>query len=126
MAGTPNLDEMKAATDSGKLVDAFKLLITHDKAEERSFIARIGEESSQPREVIQKKEQTIEEAATSVTHFHSVTATGHDCLLEIQLKDKRKLDLLAQLLVLCRESLDEKDELLKRMDEADQSSDDED
>ena len=86
----------------------------------------MGEESSQLREVIQKKEQTIEEAAMSVTHFYSVTATGHDCLLEIQLKDKRKLDLLAQLLVLYRESLDEKDELLKRMDEADQSSDDED
>lgn len=126
MAGTPNLDEMKAATESGKLVDAFKLLITHDKAEERSLIARIGEESSQLREVIKMKEQTIEEATISVTHFHFVAATGHDCLLEIQLKDRRKLDLLAQLLVLCRQSLEEKDELLERMDEADQSSDDED
>ena len=54
MADTPNLNELKDATESGKLADAFKLLITHDKAEEQSFIGRIGEESSQLRAVIQK------------------------------------------------------------------------
>ena len=55
MSATPNLDELKVATNTGKLVDAFRLLITHDKAEEEGFIARIGEESSQLREVIIKK-----------------------------------------------------------------------
>ena len=62
MAETPNLDKAKAATESEKLIDAFKLLVTHDKAEEQSFIARIGEESSQLRAVIEKKAQTINEA----------------------------------------------------------------
>ena len=59
MAATPNIDELKAATESGKLADAFRVLIINDKAEEKSFIGRIGEESSQLRDVIEKKEQTI-------------------------------------------------------------------
>ncbi|PWA61253.1 Cysteine synthase A [Artemisia annua] len=98
MASTPNLNELKAATESGKLADEFKLLIIHDKAEEQSLIGRLGEESSQLRAVIEKKEQTISEAATSFTRFNVVAATGYDCLMEIQMKDSRKLDLLAQLL----------------------------
>lgn len=125
MAATPNLDEAKAATESGKLVDAFKLLVAHDKAEEQSFIARIGEESSQLRAVIEKKAQTINEAAITYSRFNVVAATGQDCLLEIQLKDRRKLDLLAQLLVLSRQSLEEKDGLLEQLDEAEDSDDEE-
>jgi hypothetical protein len=31
---------LKDATEFGKLADAFKLLITHDKAEEQSFTVR--------------------------------------------------------------------------------------
>ena len=50
--------------------------------------------------------------------------TGHHFLLEVQQKDRRKLDLLAQLLVLSRKSLEEKDELLERLEEAE--ADDED
>lgn len=118
MNGTPNLDEAKASTESGTLADAFRLIITHDKAEEKSLIARLGEESSQLRAVIQKKEQTIDEASITYPRTNVVAATGHDALSEIQLKDRRKLDLLAQLLVLCRESLEEKDALLERLDEA--------
>ena len=118
MADTPNLNEMKDATESGKLVDAFKLLVTHDKAEEISFIARIGEESSQLRAVIEKKEKTVTEVATSFTRFNDVAETGGQCMLEVQQKDRRKLDLLAQLLVLSRQSLEEKDELLERLEEA--------
>lgn len=126
MAATPNLDEMKAATESGKLVDAFKLLVTHDKAEEQSFISRIGEEASQLRAIIDKKEQTLHEVAISFTRFNVVGATGQDGLLEIQLKDRRKLDLLAQLLVLSRESLQEKDVILEKLDEAEaEDTDDE-
>ena len=109
---------MKAATESGKMVDAFKLLVIHDKAEEQSFIRRIGEEASQLRAVIQKKEQTLDEVAISFTRFNVVGATGQDGILEIQLKDRRKLDLLAQLLVLSRESLQEKDVILGKLDEA--------
>ena len=124
MADTPNLNEMKDATESGKLVDAFKLLVTHDKAEEISFIARIGEESSQLRAVIDKKEKTVTEVATSFTRFNVVAETGRQCLLEVQQKDRRKLDLLAQLLVLSRQSLEEKDELLEKLEEAE--ADDED
>lgn len=124
MADTPNLNEMKDVTESAKLVDAFKLLIMHDKAEEKSFIARIGEESSQLRAVIEKKEQTVNEVATSFTRFNVMAETGHHCLLEVQQKDCRKLDLLAQLLVLSRQSLEEKDELLERLEEAE--ADDED
>lgn len=124
MIDTPNLNEMKDATESGKLVDAFKLLVTHDKAEEISFIGRIGEESSQLRAVIEKKEKTLTEVATSFTLFNVVSATGRQCLLEVQQKDRRKLDLLAQLLVLSRQSLEEKDELLERLEEA--RADDED
>ena len=124
MADTPNLNEMKDATESGKLVDAFKLLVTHDKAEEISFIARIGEESSQLRAVIDKKEKTVTKVATSFTRFNAMAETGHQCLLEVQQKDRRKLDLLAQLLVLSRQSLEEKDELLEKLEEAE--ADDED
>ncbi|PWA71718.1 ran-binding protein 6 [Artemisia annua] len=122
---TPNLDELKALTESGKLVDAFKLLIIHDKAEEESFIARMGEESSQLRLVIEKKHETIDEAAYSFTRFNVVAATGEDALREIQLKDRRKLDLLSQLLVLCRESLEEKKEFLEKLDDAAASDDEE-
>jgi hypothetical protein len=120
MADTPNLNELKDATESGKLGDAFKLLITHDKAEEQSFIGRIGEESSQLRAVIQKKEQTLTEAASSFTRFNAVAATTQACLMEIQMKDRRKLDLLAQLLLLSRQSMEEKDEFLKRIEEAEE------
>ena len=124
MAATPNLNELKDATESGKLVDAFKLLITHDKAEEQSFIGRIGEESSQLRAVIEKKEQTLTEAASSFTRFNAVAATAQACLMEIQMKDRRKLDLLAQLLLLSRESMEEKDEFLKRIEEAEEDDED--
>ena len=122
---TPNLDELKAMNESGKLVDAFKLLITHDQAEEESFIARMGEESSQLRLVIEKKYETIDEARYSFTRFNVVAATGEDALREIQLKDRRKLHLLSELLLLCRESLEEKKELLEKLDEAAASDDEE-
>ena len=88
------------------------------------MIARIGEESSQLRVVIDKKEQTIHEAAISFLRFNVVAATGHNALCEIQLKDRRKLDLLAQLLVLCRQSLEEKQQMLEKLDEAKDSDDD--
>ncbi|PWA41007.1 hypothetical protein CTI12_AA558880 [Artemisia annua] len=39
----------------------------------------------------------------------------HDCLFETQMRDRRKLDLLAQLLVLAREGMDKKDDHLERM-----------
>ena len=124
MAATPNLDEAKAATESGKLGDAFRLLISHDKVEEQSFISRIGEESSQLRAVIEKKEKTIDEAAITCSRFDVVAATCHDALKEIQLKDRRKLDLLAQLLVLSRQSLEEKQQMLEKLDEVEDSDDD--
>ena len=128
MADTPNLNELKEAAESSKLVDAFKMLITNDKAEELSFIARIGEDSSQLRAVIGKKEQTINEASTTYSrlNFNVVAATGHNCLLEIQLKDRRKLDLLAQLLLLARQSVKEKEEMLERIEEAEDEDEDED
>ena len=125
MAGTPNLDEMKAATETGKLADAFKVLILHEKVEENNFIGRIGEESSQLREVILKKARTIDEVALNFSRFHAVASTGHDCLMEIQQCDRRKLDLMAQLLLLSRRSLELKDQLVERIEEA-ESSDDED
>lgn len=125
MAETPNLNELKAATETGKLADAFKLLIMHDKAEEESLIARIGEESSQMRAVIEKKSRTMDETAVSYTRFHAVASTGHDCLMEIQQYDRRKLDLMAQLLLLSRQSMEAKNVLLERIEEA-ESSDDED
>ena len=126
MADTPNLNELKEAAESSKLANAFKLQITHDKAEELSFIARIGEESSQLRAVIEKKENTIDEASTTYRrdNFNVVAATGHNCLLEIQLKDRRKLDLLAQLLLLARQSLEEKEEMLERIEEAEEEDED--
>ena len=125
MAETPNLDEMKAVTETGKLADAFKVLIMHEKVEGNNFIARIGEESSQLREVIQKKARTIDEVALNYSRFHAVAATGHDCLMEIQQNDRRKLDLMAQLLLLTRQSIELKDVLVERIEEA-ESSDDED
>lgn len=121
MASTPNIDEIKAATETGKLIDAFRLLISHDKAEEEGFIARMGEECSQLRAVVEKKEQTIDETARLFTGFNAVALTGEDALREIQLKDRRKIDLLAQLLVLCRQSLLEKQEFLERLDDVEES-----
>lgn len=122
---TPILDEMKNATDSGKLSDAFKLLMEHDKAEEEGFIRRLGEESTQLRAVIEKKEQTVEEIRSAFSIFNPVAFTGHDVLLEMQMKDRRKLDLLAQLLLLSRESLKEKDQHLESIEEAESSDDEE-
>ena len=40
------------------------------------------------------------------------------------MKDRRKLDLLAQLLLLSRESMEEKDEFLKRIVEAEEDEED--
>ena len=121
MNATPNLDEAKASTESGTLADAFRLIISHDQAEEKSLIARLGEESSQLRAVIEKKEQTINEALTAYPRTNEVAATGHAALSEIQLKDRMKIDLLAQLLVLCRQSLEQKDDFLDHIDEVDDS-----
>ena len=118
MTSTPNIDELKASTESGKLVDAYRLFIVNGKAEEQSLIARIGEESSQLRAVIEKTEKTITEASSLFPPFNVVAATGYHCLMEIQMKDRRKLDLLAQLLTLCRQSLEEKEQLLEDLDEA--------
>ena len=125
MAATPNLDELKSLTASGKLVDGFKLLIMHDKAEEEAFIARMGEESSQLREVVDKKGRTIDEVDLAFPRFNAVAASGRQALLEIKLKDRRKIDLLAQLLVLCRESLQQKEELLEMLDDAELWDDEE-
>ena len=124
MAATPNIDELKAATESGKLADAFRVLIINDKAEEKSFIGRIGEESSQLRAVIEKKEKTITEASSLFPPFTAVAATGYNILMEIQMKDRRKLDLLAQLLLLSRESLEEKDKLLEDLEDAEVDDED--
>ena len=121
MAATPNLDELKSLTESGKLIDGFKLLIMNDKAEEEAFIARMGEESTQLREVIQKKGQTVDEVDLAFPHFNLVAASGRQAMLEIELTERRKVDLLAQLLVLCRESLRQKDELLEMLDDVDSS-----
>ena len=117
MAATPNLNEMKEVAGIDKLADAFKLLITHDKTEEEGFLMRIGEESAQLRAVMEKREQTHDEADT-FGQFHLVATAGHDCLFEIQMRDQRKLDLLAQLLILAREGVEEKEEHLERMEEA--------
>jgi hypothetical protein len=75
MAETPNMNELKAATETGKLADAFKLLILHDKVEEQSFIARIGEDSSQLRAVIEKKDRTVDEIVLNYSRFHAVAAS---------------------------------------------------
>ena len=125
MAVTPNLDELKSLTPTGKLLDGFKLLIRHDKAEEEAFIARMGEESSQLREVVDKKGRTIDEVDLAFPRFNAVAASGRQALLEIKLKDRRKIDLLAQLLVLCRESLQQKEELLDMLDDAEVWGDEE-
>ena len=124
MAATPNIDELKAATESGKLADAFRVLLINDKAEEKSFIGRIGEESSQLRSVIEKKEQTITEASSLFPPFTVVAATGYNILIEIQMKDPRKLDLLDQLLLLSRESLEEKDKFLEDLEDAEVDDED--
>ena len=123
MAATPNIDELKRAAGSEKLADAFKLLFAHDKSEEQGFLMRLGEESDQLRAVIEKREQTITEA-DSFGHFNFVAATGHDCLFVSQMRDRRKLDLLAQLLLLAREGMDEKDGHMEMIEDAEDSDDD--
>ena len=117
MAETPNLSELKEATGSDDVGDAVKYLIKSDKKEEKSFLIRMGEESVQLREVIEKREQTIDEAA-SFGRANHVATTGHYGLAEIQMKDRMKLDL-----VLTREGLDEKDEHVERIEEAQESDD---
>ena len=121
MAATPILDELRSLTESGKLIDGFKLLIMNDKTEEEAFIARMGEESTQLREVIQKKGRTVDELDLAFPGFNVVAGTGRRALLEIELTERRKVDLLAQLLVLCRESLRQKEELLEMLDDVDTS-----
>ena len=121
MAATPILDELRSLTESGKLIDGFKLLIMNDKTEEEAFIARMGEESTQLREVIQKKGRTVDELDVAFPGFNVVAGTGRRALLEIELTERRKVDLLAQLLVLCRQSLQQKEELLEMFDDVDTS-----
>ena len=121
MAATPILDELRSLTESGKLIDGFKLLIMNDKTEEEAFIARMGEESTQLREVIQKKGRTVDELDLAFPGFNVVAGTGRRALLEIELTERRKVDLLAQLLVLCRQSLQQKEELLEMFDDVDTS-----
>ena len=53
-----------------------------------------------------------------------MAATGYNILMEIQMKDRRKLDLLAQLLLLSRESLEEKDKLLEDLEDAEVDDED--
>ena len=77
MTGTPNLNELKQASGTDNLADAFKVLIMHDKSEEQGLIMRIGEETAQLRAVMEKREQTKTEA-NSFGVFHPVATSGHD------------------------------------------------
>ncbi|PWA67188.1 hypothetical protein CTI12_AA318170 [Artemisia annua] len=75
--------------------------------EDEGFLIRMGDESTQLRAKLDKRTDTIDEA-WSFGPNNEVAKAGEDCLVESQVKDHRRLDLIAQLLLLTREGIEEK------------------
>ncbi|PWA77498.1 hypothetical protein CTI12_AA223190 [Artemisia annua] len=81
MAATPNLNEIKEACGSNDLVDCYKFLFGHNKADELGFLARMGLERDQLVATVDKREQNMNEAdsfgATCRIPVNVASRSGH-------------------------------------------------
>ena len=91
--------------------------------EDEGFLIRMGDESTQLRAKLDKRTCTIDEA-WSFGPNNQVAKVGEQCLLEAQVRDRRRLDLIAQLLLLTREGIEEKKAHVERMKAIADSTDD--
>ncbi|PWA34614.1 hypothetical protein CTI12_AA617360 [Artemisia annua] len=107
MADTPNIDELREACGSDELSHVFTFLQSQDITEDECFLIRIGDDSTQLRAKLDKRNDTIDEAF-SFGPDNEVAKAGEDCLVESQVRDHRRFDLMAQLLLLTREGIEEK------------------
>ncbi|PWA69297.1 chorismate synthase 1, chloroplastic [Artemisia annua] len=107
MADTPNINELREACGSDELSHVFTFLESQDMTEDEGFLIRMGDESTKLRAKLDKRNDTIDEA-WSFGPDNEVAKAGEHCLVESQVKDRRRLDLIAQLLLLTREGLEEK------------------
>ena len=114
MAATPNLNEIKEACGSNDLADCYKFLFSHNKADDLGFLARMGQERDQLVAIMEKREQDMNES-DSFGPFHEVATDVHDCLFEMQMADRSKLELLTELLVVSREAAQAKDGFIDKM-----------
>lgn len=96
---------------------------SQDMTEDEGFLIRIGDESTQLRAKLDKRTDTINETH-SFGPFHEVATVGQDCFLETQERDRRRLDLIAQLLLLTREGIEEKQAHVERLKDVAESDDD--
>ncbi|PWA43512.1 hypothetical protein CTI12_AA525950 [Artemisia annua] len=107
MADTPNINELREACGSDELCHVFTFLQSQNMTEDEGFLIRMGDESTQLRAKLDKRNDTINEAY-SFGPDNEVAKAGEDCLVESQVRDHQRLDLMAQLLLLTREGLEEK------------------
>ncbi|PWA55209.1 hypothetical protein CTI12_AA429330 [Artemisia annua] len=107
MADTPNIKELIEACGSDELCHVFTFLHSQDMTEDEGFLIRMGDESTQLRAKLDKRNDTIDEA-WSFGPDNEVAKAGEDCLVESQVRDHRRLDLITQLLLLTRKGLEEK------------------
>ncbi|PWA55028.1 chorismate synthase [Artemisia annua] len=107
MADTPNIKELRKACGSDELSHVFTFLQSQDITEDEGFLIRMGDDSTQLRAKLDKRNDTIDEAF-SFGPDNEVAKAGEDCLVESQVRDHRRLDLMAQLLLLTHEGIEEK------------------
>ncbi|PWA87378.1 chorismate synthase [Artemisia annua] len=107
MADTLNINEVREACSSDELSHVFTFLESQDMTEDEGFLIRMGDESTKLRAKLDKRNDTIDEA-WSFGPDNEVAKAGEHCLVESQVRDRRRLDLIAQLLLLTREGIEEK------------------
>ena len=103
---TPFINELKRACGSDKLSDAFKFLFMQDITEEERFLGRMEEENSLLMARIDKRDK-MREAFTSM-RFNDIISYGTQYMVETQLRDRRKVDVITELISLAREGIEQK------------------
>ncbi|PWA75146.1 chorismate synthase 1, chloroplastic [Artemisia annua] len=83
MAGIPNINELREACGSDELSHVFTFLQSQDITEDEGFLIRMGDDSTQLRAKLDKRNDTIDEAF-SFGPDNEVAKAGEDCLVESQ------------------------------------------
>lgn len=109
----PFINELRRACGSDKISDAFKFLFMQDITEEERFLGRMEEENSLLMARIDKRDQ-MGEAFTSM-RFNDIISYGTQCMVDAQLRDRRKVDVIAQLMSLTREGIEQKKSHVEKM-----------
>ena len=107
MATTNNIEELKQAFGSDDLSTCFKYLFNNEISEDVGFLIRIGDECSQLRAKIAKRNNTIREAQFCGS-FDSKAVNVLRCLLEIQQRERNRLQQLTAIIDEVHEGIQEK------------------